>query len=226
VVIAIGHALLREGLARILREAGLIVAGYATNAADALGLAQRLQPAVLLADAAMPATSASSLVSELRRQQPNARVVVISLAQDDRAMFEAARAGANGLLDSSADAAQLVACVRDVAAGEFFVPPRLAGRLLQRYAQAGEGGPRPRTADGFTPRERDVLKLLAGGKTNRQIARELVITENTVRTHLRSIMQKLHAQNRTQVAAYALAHGLAGEAAVASPAFGRAVVGS
>jgi DNA-binding NarL/FixJ family response regulator len=216
VFVAIGHTLLREGLSRILSEAGLRIAGQAADDADALRLIQRQGPTVVLVDAALPASGGVAFALEVRQRQPEARIVVISLAQDDRALFEAARAGVQGLLDASADGAQLAACVREVAAGEFFVPARLAGRLLQHHARAAASQPAPRSSAGFTPRELDLLELLASGRTNRQIAQQLVITENTVRTHLRSIMQKLDAQNRTQVAAYALAHGLAGEAVVGS----------
>lgn len=209
-LLAVEHALLRDGLARILMSAGIEVIGQAADGGEVLHEVARRRPSVALIDAALPPRGGVALARDLREQQPDLRLAIISLARDDEALFAAMRAGVHGLLDATADAAQLVECVDDITAGEFFVGPRLAGRLLQRYAVSDEHPAAPQRNGGFTSRELDVLELLAAGRTNRQIARGLVITENTVRTHLRSIMQKLNAQNRVQVAAYALTHGLAG----------------
>lgn len=212
ILLAMEHALLRQGVARILSdEPSFEVVGQAVDDEDTLHQLARLRPQVLLLDAALPRQGGVPLAEEVRRRHPDTRVVVLTLSEDDELLFAALRAGVMGLLDKTADARHLTRCVRDVVAGEMSVSKRLASRLLQKYAWlAGESAARAKSSHaGLTARELETLELLAAGCTNRQIAQRLIISENTVRTHLRSIMQKLNVQNRVQVAAYALAHGLA-----------------
>ena len=202
------HALFRHGVAAVLRAAGgFTVVGEATNGDEAVAKAAALQPDVVLMDLAMPGTGGVEATRCIRTANPSARIVILTVSEDDRDLFEAIRAGAQGYLLKKVEPEELVRTLRGVAQGEAFVTPSLAARIIgdfTRRAGTEPAGPSAR----LSPREREVLELLTRGAVNKEIAAALGISENTVKNHLKSIMEKLQLENRVQVAAYALRTGL------------------
>jgi two-component system nitrate/nitrite response regulator NarL len=151
----------------------------------------------------------AQLIREMRQYLPEARMVFVSLVEDDEALLAALQSGVEGALDINADAGFLVRCIHDVLRGEVVVSPAVAKRLVGEYSALASGiAPAPKR-DVLTPREVGILRLIAEGESNKEIARQLSISEHTVRAHARSIMRKLDVANRVQAAAVALRSGLA-----------------
>ena len=188
------HAVVREGLRAFLQlQPDIEVVGEADGGETALAVAARVEPDVVLMDLLMPDGDGIAAIRGLRAAQPKARVLVLSSYIDDAQVFSAIQAGAGGyqLKDIQPDA--LADAIRDVHAGRPALHAEAQARLMHRAAD-------PPTGSRLTPRERDVLKLLAEGFPNREIARRLFVSEKTVKTHVSSILQKLGVQDRTQAA--------------------------
>jgi DNA-binding NarL/FixJ family response regulator len=188
------HAVVREGLRAFLQlQPDIDVVGEADGGETALAVAARVEPDVVLMDLLMPDGDGIAAIRGLRAAQPKARVLVLSSYIDDAQVFSAIQASAGGyqLKDIQPDA--LADAIRDVHAGRPALHAEAQARLMHRAAD-------PPTGSRLTPRERDVLKLLAEGFPNREIARRLFVSEKTVKTHVSSILQKLGVQDRTQAA--------------------------
>ena len=200
VLIVDDHPAVRRGLRTFLELAGgLEVAGEAADGPAALELIAETTPDVVLLDMVLPGMDGVEVLHELRRRELTARVLVVTSYNDRSRLLPAIRAGARGYLSKDVDPAALVAAVRSVHSGHLLLDPESASALVER---PGEGSV-------LTARERQVLTLLAEGRSNREIARALVVAEKTVKTHVSSILLKLGLADRTQAALYAVRSGLA-----------------
>ena len=210
VLIADDHALFRDGLRSLLEARAIDVAGEARDGREAVELARRLRPDVVLMDLAMPELSGLEATRLLSAQAPEIKVVVLTASEDDADLFEAIKSGAQGYLFKNLEAERFFALLEGVTRGEPALTPSLARKLLHEFARPGAtAAPQQRAPEALTAREREVLELLVAGVTaNRDLAERLTVSENTVKYHLRNILDKLHLQNRAQVIAYALRSGL------------------
>lgn len=198
------HALFRRGLASLLREApGFEVVGEASDGREALESATELMPDVILMDIYMPRCDGLEATRLIKARLPYVRIVMLTISERDHNLFEALKAGALGYLVKRIEPNELYAMLRLAARGDAPLTPTLAAKVVGEFARvAGESDAGP-MREGLTSREREVLELVAHGRTNKEIGAALHISENTVRNHLRNILEKLHLQNRVQVAAYA-----------------------
>lgn len=196
------HTLFRQGLVSLLAgEPEFDVVGEASGGEQALQLAQSLQPDVVLMDVNMPGMDGLEATRRLLEMMPEARVLMLTVSDEEENLFAAIQAGARGYILKNADADELLQAIQRVHAGEGMLSPAVTLRLLQTL-RAG-GAPSPASDLPLTSREQDVLRLLAQGVSNRQIAETLTISENTVKTHVRHILEKLGLSSRSEVAAYA-----------------------
>jgi NarL family two-component system response regulator LiaR len=207
VLIADDHAILRKGIRALLStEAGIEVVGEAGDGVEALAQAESLEPDIILMDLVMPKMDGIEATRQVTARQPGVRVLVLtSFAADDK-VFPAIKAGALGYILKDSGPDDLVQAIHQVYRGEPSLEPEIARKVLFELAQPPR---QPPTPDPLTARELEVLRLIAQGKSNREIAEELVLAELTVRTHVSNILGKLHVANRTQAALYALKEGLA-----------------
>jgi NarL family two-component system response regulator LiaR len=207
VLIADDHAIVREGLRTLLAgERGMELVGEAADGEEARRQALALKPDVILMDLVMPGQDGLTAIREIRRVNPDARILVLtSFAEDDK-VFPAIKAGAIGYLLKDSLPDDLLKAIRDVHRGESSLHPSIALKVIQELHQPTD---LPPTDHPLTEREVTVLKLVAQGMSNQEIAEELTISEWTVRTHVRNIMGKLHLANRIQAALYALREGIA-----------------
>ena len=213
------HAIVRDGIRSLLAtEPGIEVVGEADNGHDAVARAESLQPDVILMDLVMPGMDGIEAIRRIVDRQPGARILVLTSFTADDKVFPAIKAGAMGYLLKDTGSEELVRAIHQVHRGEPSLHPKIARMLLQemkegRPTQAVEPSPRvPEQrplVEPLTGREVEVLKLVAQGRSNREIADQLVIAEGTVRTHVSNILGKLHLASRTQATLYALREGLA-----------------
>jgi NarL family two-component system response regulator LiaR len=201
------HAILRKGIRALLStEPDIEVVGEAGDGAEALVQTEALQPDVILMDLVMPNVDGIEATQQVTTRQPGVRVLVLTSFVADDKVFPAIKAGALGYILKDAGPDDLVRAIRQVHRGEPTLEPEIARKVLFELAQPPK---QPPTPDPLTGRELDVLRLIAQGKSNREIAEELVLAEMTVRTHVSNILGKLHLASRTQAALYALKEGLA-----------------
>lgn len=199
------QTLMRQGLRTLLDlEPGMTVIGEAADGAAGLRLALEVRPDVVLMDVQMPVMNGVEATAALCAAWPEARVVILTTFDRDDYVFQAIRAGAMGYLLKDAPAEDLISTIRRVAAGEAFIQPEIASRMLRELLR-----PQQAPLEPLSDREREVLVLLAQGASNREIADRLVISEGTVKNHVSNILGKLQAENRTQAAELARRYGLA-----------------
>jgi two-component system response regulator NreC len=205
VLIVDDHAVVRAGLKLLVdAEDDLEAVGEAGSAREAIFEARTTKPDVVLMDVMMPEQSGLAVVPQLVKEHPEATVLVLSMQDDPRYVREAFEAGASGYVLKEAADAELVAAIRDIAAGGRYVHPELGARLV-----AAETAERRRAEeDPLSDREREVLRLLALGHTNQEIAKDLYISVRTAETHRAHIMQKLRLSSRAELVRYALSEGL------------------
>ncbi len=214
VLVADSEKIYREGLKVIFSRGNeMRVVGQACTGAEACEKARRIQPDLVLMEVDMPEMDGVSAARSILAERPETRVAMLTSSHADADVMNAIKAGAHGYITKDVSVGTLVDSVRRVAEGEAVLPPSFASRLLQEFAALTRGRDdemRAVEADRarVTEREREVLRLLVEGATNRDIARQLVITENTVKVHLRNILEKLHLRNRQQAAAFAISSGL------------------
>ena len=202
VLIADDHAVVRQGLRTFLDlQEDVEVVAEAGDGAEAVAAAVEHSPDVVLVDLVMPNVDGIEAIRELRERVPTARAIVLSSFIDDEKLFPAVRAGAAGYLLKDVQPQELVQAIRTVHAGGALLHPKVASRLLEEIS-----------TDPLTPREREVLSLIGRGMANKVIARELSLSEKTVKAHVSSILAKLGVTDRTQAALYAVRAGLVGPA--------------
>lgn len=209
VVIADDHALFRDGLRSLIEAHGIEVMAEARNGSEAVELARLHRPDIVLMDLNMPKVDGLAATRLICAEMPEVRVVVLTASDDDADLFEAVKSGAQGYLPKSLEAEEFFAFLDGVLRDEPALTPVLARKVLGEFARAPKEPVQQRPGSTLTERERDVLEMLVSGVTsNRELANKLFVSENTVKYHLRNILDKLHLNNRAQVVAYAVRHGL------------------
>jgi NarL family two-component system response regulator LiaR len=207
VFIADDHAIVRKGIRAVLEIVPDIeVVGEAENGRDAVYRVEELEPDVILMDLVMPEMDGIEATRRIRERHPEARILVLTTFAGEDMIFPAVKAGALGYHLKDSRPEELVQAIRQVHCGESSLHPVIARKVLEELSRPSE---RPPTPDPLTPREVEVLRLVAQGLENPEIAEKLVITEATVRTHVSNITGKLQVASRTQAALYALREGLA-----------------
>jgi DNA-binding NarL/FixJ family response regulator len=207
ILIADEQALFRYSLRSLLEAHGLEVLGEARNGREAVDLCRQLKPDLVLMDLAMPEMDGFAATRLISAQQPEVKVVILTACDDDSKLFEAIKAGAQGYLLKNLEAEAFFSLLAGIDRGEPALTPALARRLLQELARPAQGPAPQQNPDALTDREREVLELLVNGVTsNRKLAKQLGVSENTVKFHVRNILDKLHLHNRAQVVGYAIRH--------------------
>ncbi len=209
VLICDDQYVVREGLKAILdTDPGLQVVGTAGDGAEALELIPRLKPDLVLMDLKMPLMNGVQATRHIRWQYPDVKILVLTTYDADEWVFDAIRSGAAGYLLKDSQREGLISAIKDTAAGKTPVDSAVAGKL---FAQVIQGSPKPSNAliDALNDREKDILRLLAAGLSNADIAARLYLSEGTVRNYVSSILSKLGVSDRTQAALLALRYGLA-----------------
>jgi DNA-binding NarL/FixJ family response regulator len=210
VLIADDDNLMRAGLVELLSaDSSIEIVGKASTGREAVERTRRLDPDVVLMDVRMPDLDGIDATRQLTRAAPRTRVLILTTFEQDDYIFGALRAGASGFLLKRTPPEELIAAVHAVAAGDSLLSPSVTRRVIDRVAQQ----PTPELADRakvreLTPREREVLDLVARGLSNREIARELVVEESTIRTHVKRILMKLELRDRVQIVIYAYETGV------------------
>lgn len=202
ILIVDDHSVVRQGLHMFLRlDPDLEVVGEASNGAEGLQLARELRPHVVLMDLLMPVMDGVTATAAIRRELPDVEVIALTSVLEDASVFGAIRAGAIGYLLKDTEAEDLCRAIKSAAAGQVQLSPKAAARLMREVRA-------PESPEALTQREIEVLRLLAQGLSNKEIARELGIGEKTVKTHVSSILNKLGLLSRTQAALHAIQIGL------------------
>jgi DNA-binding NarL/FixJ family response regulator len=214
VLLADDHALFRAGIASLLKAWGMEVVGQAADGMEAIELTRQLKPELVLMDVRMAPCNGLEATRVIKTELPDVKVVIVTVSEDDQDLFEAVKSGAEGYLLKDMSEEELSSTLEKVSAGEPALSPGLAARILDEFARmAREGAGKPAGPEGeLTDREREVLRLVADGATNREIASQLYISQNTVSFHMKNILAKLHLKNRAQAAAFAIRSGLADDA--------------
>jgi NarL family two-component system response regulator LiaR len=207
ILIADDHAVVREGLRALIdTEPGMEVVGEAADGDEAVQKARSLQPDVILLDLVMPRKGGIEAIGEIKQDDPDARILVLTSFAEDEKVFSAVKSGALGYLLKDASPQELLHAIREVHRGEPSMQPAIAHKVMRELQRASN---LPPTEEPLTERELEVLRLVAQGLPNQEIAGKLFISERTVRAHVSNILSKLHLANRTQAALYAVREGLA-----------------
>lgn len=208
IIICDDQAVVRDGLELLLSlEKDLQVVGTARDGAEAVELVSQKQPDLALMDLKMPGMNGIEATRQIRARFPNVKVLVLTTYDDDEWLFDAIRAGACGYLLKDTPREKVVEAIRGTAAGRSFVDPAVAGKLLDQVASR-QSQPASLLTEKLTERETDVLRLIARGLNNPEIAGQLHLSEGTVRNHVSAILDKLGVSDRTQAAVIAIQHGL------------------
>ena len=206
ILIADDHAVVREGLRTLISaKPGLELVGEAADGVEAVSLARLLNPDLILLDMVMPRQDGLAAIREIKQENPQARILVLTSFDDDERVFSAIKAGALGYLLKDSSPQQLIQAIHDVYEGRSSLHPTIALKVIRELNQPSD---LPPTEDPLTEREVETLRLIAQGLSNQEISEKLVISERTVGKHVSNILDKLHLANRTQAALYALRRGL------------------
>ncbi len=205
VVIADDHALYRQGMAVVVElDGGARVVGQASNGEEAVEVCARLRPDVVLMDVRMPDVGGIEAAARVHAADPSTRILMLTMSDDEGDLFEAIKAGASGYLLKDLPGEEVADAIRRVHDGQAIIPPGMAATLLQEFTRLSQdSAPGDPTSGQLTAREVEVLRLVARGMVNREIADALGIAENTVKNHVRSILEKLHLHSRVEAAVYA-----------------------
>jgi len=212
VLVVDDHALFRHGIAAVLaNQENLEVVGEASDGLEAIEKAKEIAPDVILMDLMMPRCSGLEATQALQAEMPQVNILVLTVSDKEADLFAAIKFGARGYILKNTEPDELIHAISHIAQGGVIVSPLMATKLLDEVKDLGVSIDRGLVQEADTnvsPREVEVLQLIAQGATNKEIADSLFISENTVKTHLRNIMEKLHLANRSQAAAYAVKKGL------------------
>lgn len=209
VALADDHTLFRQGLRQLIEiEPDMEVVGEAINGLEAQELADRAKPDVFLIDINMPIVDGVAATREVVRRHPDVGVIVLTMYPEDSYIIRAISAGARGYLLKDADSDRVIEAIRNVAAGQSQIDPGMTTKLLHEFRRMAQQNGQRGNPGGLTQREIDLLRLIASGRSNKEIAYELNLAESTIKNKLSVLFQKLDAKDRTQAAIYAMSHGL------------------
>lgn len=211
VVIADDHRLFREGIRQILcNEKAFEIVGEAFNGLQTINVVNDLKPDIVLLAINMPEMDGIQVISPIRQKSPNTKALMLTACTDEAKIFKSLKAGAKGYLSKDASVFDLTKAIKAVHRGELWIERKLMSRFFDQEAIADSKGSNPhgRTKEGLTPREQEVLRHLTTGSTNKEIAKDLFISEKTVKSHLNSIFRKLKVTRRLQAILYAISKGL------------------
>jgi DNA-binding NarL/FixJ family response regulator len=211
ILLADDHTLFREGLAGLLdAQPDLKVVGQAGDGLEALVMARRLKPDLILMDIAMPGADGVEATAWIKAELPQTIIVMLTVRDEDEKLFEAIKSGAQGYLLKNIRSRQLINMVRNAMQGQAVITPALSGRMLEEFRRLSRRAPRPpdEPVTALTPREQEVLALVAEGASDQEIANRLTISIHTVKSHMRNILAKLHLGHRHEAARFALQEGL------------------
>ncbi|MFQ5401306.1 MAG: response regulator [Anaerolineae bacterium] len=206
IILADDHNVLRQGMAQVLQaQPDMTVVAQAGNGREALELTRQHQPNVVLMDINMPEMDGVEAARKITARLPQTGVIILTMYRRDDYVFEAIKAGASGYLLKEVELDELLTAVRAVAGGEAVIDPAIAGRVLAEFRRPKAGKPE---TEPLAERDVEILRLLAGGLSNQEIADQLHLSEKTIRNRLSLIFRQLHLKNRTQAALYAMREGL------------------
>ncbi len=209
VLIADDHRILREGIRSLLEKAADIeVAGEASEGGEAVAKAQRLSPRVVLMDITMPGMNGLEATRQIKALRPGIKVLILTMHESNQYISQFLRSGASGYVLKDTAASELVGAIRAVDQGDAFLYPSIARKLLEEYLQRVQSGEESASFDGLTEREQEVLRMIAEGRTNKEIADTLSLSVRTVQAHRAHLMGKLHMHDRTELVRYAIRKGL------------------
>lgn len=213
ILIVDDHALVRSALASLLTANDIEVVGEASDGLEAVEKTRQLRPDIVLMDVKMPGCNGLAATRLIKAEMPQTKIVMVTAFDDDEDLFEAMKSGAAGYILKNIRAEEFVSLLSNVMKGDVAVSPWVADRIVKElFRQPGRLKTSPSVSE-LTGKEVEVLKLVAGGATNKEIASALDISDNTVKYHLRNIMEKLHVKNRAQVAVYAVRRGIGPDSA-------------
>jgi DNA-binding NarL/FixJ family response regulator len=198
--------LVRNGIASLLRASGHEVVAEANNGQEALSIIGQADPALVLMDIRMPGMGGLEATRLIMARRPDTKIVMLTVSDDENDLFEAVKSGAHGYLLKDLEAAQFFEALDAIGRGEAVIPARLAGRLLGEFRQQAQRVEQASPGERLSAREQEVLDLVARGLRNREVAERLYVSENTIKYHMKNILDKLHLQNRAQVIAWAARH--------------------
>ncbi len=211
VMVVDDHALFRRGLTMTLEhEPDIDVVGEAADGAEAVEKAEQVMPDVVLMDVRMPRRSGIEATEQIKDLLPHVKILMLTISDDEADLYEAIKAGASGYLLKEIQSDEIADAVRSVWSGQSRISPLMASKLLQEFAAMRKQGPESQAVPGprLTDRELDVLKLVAKGLNNRLVAKRLFISGNTVKSHMRNILEKLHLHSRMEAVVYAVRENL------------------
>lgn len=208
-ILADDHAVVRSGLRMLLEvQPDIEILAEVESGTEAVAKTQSLLPDIVLMDIQMPGLNGIEATKQIKKLAPDTAVLALTMYEDDQYFFEMLHAGASGYVPKRAAPDELLTAIRAVGRGEVYLYPSLASRLVQDYLKRADSGDQPLIYDDLTPREREVLTLIAEGLTNPEIAERLVISVKTVDRHRENIMRKLNLHSRIDLVKYALRIGL------------------
>ena len=209
VLLADDHRILREGVKSLLEKAQDIeVVGEASEGGEAVAKAQALSPDIVLMDITMPGMNGLEATRQIKALKPNTRVLILSMHESNQYISQFLKSGASGYVLKDTAASELVGAIRAVSQGDAFLYPSIARKLLEEYLLKVQTGEESESYDGLTGREREVLRMIAEGKSNKEIADVLSLSIRTVQAHRANLMGKLHMHDRTELVRYAIRKGL------------------
>ena len=211
VVLADDHRVVREGLAAILEpQKEIEIVGEARDGGEAVEKARQLLPDVIMMDVSMPGMSGVEATRIIKREMPHIGIIALTMYEDQHYIFDLVRAGATGYLIKDSDSTEIIAAIRAISKGESLIHPSVASKILAEFSLLSEGKGKKKSGldHDLTEREITVLRLVAEGKTNKEIANVLDLSEKTVKNHVRNIFHKLHVYDRTQAAILAIRKGI------------------
>jgi DNA-binding NarL/FixJ family response regulator len=208
VLLADDHALFRAGISSLLEAWGASVVAEASNGFEALELTRTHEPDLVLMDISMPECNGLEATRLIKAELPDTHIVIVTVSDDDADLFEAIKSGAEGYLLKDMSSDDLERTLDAVATGQLGISPALAARIVEEFSRNREDGTSAEPESTLTPRESEVLILVAQGATNPEIAEALEVSPHTVSFHVKNILRKLHLRNRAQAVAYAIRTGL------------------
>jgi two-component system response regulator NreC len=209
VLIADDHIIVREGLRTLLEaQPDIEVIGEATNGEEAIARTKELNPDIVLMDITMPVMNGLEATAIIKQDNPEVKILILTMHEDDEYFFKILEAGASGYFVKGGSSTELISALNAVSRGDAFLYPTMAKKLLGDYLQRVKSGQDRETFGGLTKREREILKLVADGNNNQEIASQLFLSPATVQTHRANIMAKLNMHSLANLTKYAIKHGL------------------